>query len=126
MGKQVHHQNLGFFCARMDEHTAVSNYRIVYSDEHYIFSLDLIKGESINVLLTDAYHFSVADILSMPQDVDYVVVVPNASYSREAEQVLKAKRIGIGHIREFMGAINTPKLWEHRTPEKRKAERKGN
>lgn len=125
MGKNLHRTNLGFFCARMDEHTAVSNYRIIYSDEHYLFNLDLIKGESITVLLTDAYHFSKADILSMPQDVDYVVVVPHADYSRDAEQVLKDKHIGIGHIGKFMGAINTPKPWEYRTPEERKADRKG-
>lgn len=119
MGKNLHHQNLGFFCARMEDHTAVSNYKVIYSDEHYLFDVELVSGSSINVLLTDAYHFSIADVLSMPQDVDYVVVVPHANYSGDAERILKAKRVGIGHIGKFMGAINFSEPWEYRTREER-------
>lgn len=124
MGKNLHPLNLGFFCDKMENHTAVSNYKVIYSDEHHLFDVELTTGRSIHVLLTDAYHFSNADVLSMPQDVDYVVVVPHANYSGDAERILNAKRIGIGHIGKFMGAINYSKPWEYRTREERGMERR--
>ena len=125
MGKELHRSHLAFFRARMTDHTAVSKYHVIHSGDHYLFNVDLVKGSSIIVLLTDAYQFGLADTLLMPKNIDYVVMgMPHAGYSEDAARVLKAKHIGIGHIGKFMGAINTPKPWEYRTPEERKADQK--
>lgn len=125
MGKELRRQHLGYFSARMKEHTAVSDCKAIYSKDHYLFKIELLKGGSINVLLTDAYQFSLADTLLMPENIDYVVMgMPHAGYSEDAARVLKANHIGIGKIGKFMGAINTPKPWEYRTPEERKEDQK--
>ena len=120
MGKQVHRLNITYFHERMNDHTKVSSHTVIPSDEYYLFRISRRKYGILTVLYTDAYEFSDADILLMPPGTDYIVIVPHASYDTEIRRHLASKRVGIGDIRKFMGAINYRRPWEYLTPEERK------
>lgn len=117
MGTNLHRQNVAFFSERMDEHTAVSGWDRVEPYSDYVFIINRRRYRGIKILLTDAYRFSEAEALLMPDGIDYVLMgAPHASYDDELRRMLAERKIGLGHIGKFMGAINKAKFWEHRTP----------
>ena len=120
MGKEVDMLALSFFHARMRDHTAVSSCVTIPSDDHYLFRVSRNRHGSLAVLYTDAYEFSEADTLLMPNDVDYVIIVPHASYDTAIRRLLEQQQVGIGDIRKFMGALNYRRHWEYLTQEERK------
>ena len=113
-------QALSFFHARMKEHTAVTSCVTIPSDDHYLFRVSRLEHGSLTVLYTDAYAFSEADALVMPNGVDYVIVVPHASYDTAIRRKLEQQQVGIGDVRKFMGALNRRRPWEYLTQEERK------
>ena len=126
VGTQLHRLNLAFFSSRMDEHTEVSNWRRIAPYNDYMFLIERCDHKDLAVLLTDAYYFSEAEALLMPDRVDYVVMgAPHASYDDEIRRIFAAKKIGLGHIGKFMGALTRPGLGAPHTRGERTGRRRG-
>ena len=129
MGKALRREHITFFTARMDEHDLVERWVPIPDEHEYLFRITrLIAGvrSYVTVHLTDAYSYGLAELYARPKQLkagSFVVIgMPHAHSSEEVIEKAKEHQIGIGHIGKFMGALNSTKLWEYKTPAERRRE----
>ena len=127
MGKALRPEHITFFTARMDEHSRVVDWVVTPNEHEYLFTIrrKLSASESsLIVHLTDAYRYGLAEFFARPKQLragSFVVLgMPHASVDLEVVETAKTKRIGIGHVGKFMGALNYKNIWEYVPPEERK------
>ena len=126
MGKALRSDHIGFFTDRMDQHNLVSKWEPIVNQHEYLFKIKrtLVGSKSdVIVHLTDAYRYGLAEFFARPKQLragSYVVIgMPHADADPEVVEEAKKRRIGIGHIGKFMGALNYKNIWEYMTPEER-------
>ena len=131
MGKVLRPEHIGFFTARMNEHSAVDQLVLIPNDHEYLFKVNRSTSgskNSVTVHLTDAYRYGLAEFYARPNQLkagSFVVLgMPHAGADREVIEAAKSDRIGIGHIGKFMGALNYKNIWEYMTPEERREKEK--
>ena len=115
MGKNLHHSILKFFFARMGEHDAVSDLSVVGHDAEFLYRIRRDRfGDEFTVWLSDAYHFTEADLYNKPNEIganDYIIIgKPEGGFNLDYD-LIKQEQIGVGKIGKFMGAINLPEPW---------------
>ena len=127
MGKALRREHITFFTARMDEHDRVSNWLVIENQDEHLFRIRrTLPGSESEVIvhLTDAYRYGLAEFFARPSQLgagSYVVMgMPHADADLEVIEKAKEHRIGIGHIRKFMGALNSKNIWEYMTPDERR------
>ena len=130
MGKDLRSEHISFFTDRMDEHHLVGSWEVIDNQHEYLFKVrrTLFGSESeVVVHLTDAYCYSLAEFYVRPNQLQagsYVVIgMPHADAEREVIELAKKERIGIGHNKKFMGALNLENVWEYLSPEEREQKR---
>ena len=126
MGKTLRPEQIIFFDARMKEHNLVSNWVPITDQHEYLFRVRRkLSGSESDVIvhLTDAYRYGLAEFFARPKQLragSYVVIgMPHADADPEVVEEAMKRRIGIGHIGKFMGALNYKNIWEYMTPEER-------
>lgn len=126
MGKALRREHLAFFGARMNDHSRVSNWESIANQHEYLFRIRRTLSGSVSeviVHLTDAYRYGLAEFYARPNQLragSFVVIgMPHADAAPEVIEVAREHRIGVGHIRKFMGALNHKNIWEYITPEER-------
>ena len=124
MGKALRPEHIAYFTTRMDEHSRVKNWEPIENEEEYLFRIRrTLSGRKSDVIvhLTDAYRYGRGEFIARPNQLgtgSYVVIgMPHASADPEVIELAKDRRIGVGHIGRFMGALNYRKIWEYMTPE---------
>ena len=129
MGKALRREHLNFFTARLDEHSRISTWELIDDEHEYLFRVVRTLSGSTNdviVHLTDAYLYGLAEFFASPRQLrtgSFVVIgMPHASAAPEVIDEMKQRRIGIGHIGKFMGALNNRNIWEYMTPAERREE----
>ena len=127
MGKVLRPEHLGFFAARMNQHSRVINWVPIQNEHEYLFRITRkLRGmeSDVTVHLTDAFLYSLGEFLARPNELgtgSYVVIgMPHASAASDVIEVARRERIGIGHIGKFMGALNYKNIWEYVSPEERR------
>ena len=127
MGKVLRPEHIGFFAARMNEHNLIINWVPIQNEHDYLFRIRRkLRGveSDVTVHLTDAYLYSLGEFLARPDELgagSYVVIgMPHASAAPDVIESARHERIGIGHIGEFMGALNYKNIWEYVSPEERR------
>ena len=102
----------------------VSNLEPIPNEHEYLFKIGRTLSGSQNdvvVHLTDAYRYGLAEFFARPGQLgagSYVVIgMPHADTDPEVIEAAKIKRIGIGHIAKFMGALNHKNVWEYISPD---------
>ena len=120
MGKALRPEHIAFFTTRMTEHNLVSNWEPIPNKDEYLFKITrILYGSRSDVIvhLTDAYRYGLAEFYARPNRLragSYVVIgMPHADTDAEVIETAKLERIGIGHIRKFMGALNYKNIWEY-------------
>ena len=126
MGKALRQAYIAFFTDRMDEHNLVSNWEPIPNKHEYLFKIKrILSGSQSDVIvhLTDAYSYSFAEFYARPNKLQagsYVVIgMPHANADAKVIEAAKIERIGIGHVRKFMGALNHKNIWEYISPDER-------
>jgi len=100
-----------FFTQRMSEHSRVDRFTRLQIADEYIFRIERRDGlPAVNVLLSDAYRFGIADYLGCPSTIrrgDYILIArPEGGFDSAVAKRAKEDGIGIGKIAAFMGALN--------------------
>ena len=129
MGKVLRPEHLNFFTSRMNEHSRVTTWELIDDENEYLFRITrTVSGTTSDVIvhLTDAYRYGLAEFYTRPKQLragSYVVIgMPHADTTPDVVDEMKRKRIGIGHIGKFMGALNYRNIWEYMTPDERRQE----
>ena len=124
MGKALRPEHIGFFTARMDDHTEVTDWELIPNQHEYLFNIrrnPLRALSDVTVHLTDTYRYGLAEFYARPKEItagSYVVIgMPHAAADPEVIDTAREHRIGIGHIGKFMGALNYKNIWEYMTKE---------
>ncbi len=110
----------------MNEHSCVASWEPLDNDEEYLYLIKRTRGlPDVRVHLSDAYEYSRGEYLARPAEVmkrnSFVVLGDPNAYAPSGALVAEARKdgIGIGHIRKFMGALNSRDVWEYEAPEER-------
>ena len=126
MGRVLRPEHISYFTDRMDDHDKVDNWEIIDDQDDYLFRIKRTVSSSksdVVVHLTDAYRYGLAEFFARPDQLlagSFVVLgLPHGDFDDAVVEEAKKKRIGIGHIGKFMGAINYRNIWEYMTPEER-------
>ena len=126
MGRVLRPEHISYFTDRMDDHDKVDHWEIIDNQDEYLFRIKrMVAGSRSDVVvhLTDAYRYGLAEFFARPdQLVAYSFVVlglPHGDFGEDVVEAAKRKRIGVGHIGKFMGALNFRNIWEYMTPEER-------
>ena len=106
----------------MDEHSRVTRWSVIPSDDEYLFRITrTLDGREADVIvhLTDAYRYGLAEFYARPSDLgegSFIVIgMPHASTDEDVIEEVRRRRIGLGHIGKFMGALNFANIWEYLT-----------
>src|ERR1700687_3915501 len=92
-----------FFTRKMSEYSRVKNYTRLPIAYEYIYKIERKDGlPDVNVLLSDAYRFGMADYLGCPSYIgrgDFILIArPEAGFDRAVAEKAKEDGIGIGQI----------------------------
>ncbi len=127
MGKALRPEHISFFTARMNDHTRVRAWEPIANRHEYLFRIRrTLSGSQSDVIvhLTDTYRYGLAEFFARPKEIragSYVVIgMPHADAAPEVIEKAREHRIGIGHIRKFMGALNYKNIWEYMTVDERR------
>ena len=127
MGKALRPEHIGFFTARMDEHSRVSIWEPIANQYEYLFRIRrTLSGSESDVIvhLTDAYRYGLAEFFARPNELragSFVVIgMPHADADPEVIERAKKHHMGIRHIVKFMGALNYKNIWEYMTADERR------
>ena len=111
----------------MDGHDLVVTWVPIPDDDEYLFRVrrKIANNEGdVIVHLTDAYRYGLAEFFARPNLLragSYVLIgMPHANAAPEAVERAKQNRIGVGHIKDFMGALNRKNMWQYVSPEERR------
>jgi hypothetical protein len=120
MGKDLYYTIIQFFQKRMSEHDAVFRCRQLDIEGEYIFEIDRVKFPGRpKIWLADQYRFTDMDYDNRPEVLkagDYILVAkPEAGFSVDPE-LIRASRIGVGKLGEFMGALRVSEMWKYVPP----------
>ncbi len=124
----LHYTILKFFEARMDEHDCVEAFTRLPVEGEYVYLIERTHGRSaINVLLSDAYRFGVADFLGRPGEIgkgDFILIAkPHGDCDDESVARARREGIGLGDIRKLMGALNLGDVSKYLTPAEKEAQK---
>ena len=127
MGKSLLPVHIRFFTERMDEHDLVIRWEPIDDEQEYLFRIRRrLSGveDDIIVHLTDAYRYGLAEFYARPNQLQagsYVVIgMLQASAAYEVVEKVNEAQIGVGHTKDFMGALNLKNVWEYVSPEERR------
>lgn len=119
MSKDLHHQIIDFFVARMSEHSRVDSCIDISDGNNYIFKITRHGGlPAVTVHLSDAYTYTLHEYIGRPAILrkgDYILVArPEASFRPELAKTAKDDGLGLGKIGDLMGALNARVPAEYR------------
>jgi hypothetical protein len=117
----LHHSTVTFFTTKMGEHNCVRQCTRIMPNDEYIYRLDRTNQlSSVNVYLSDAYHFGYADFLGRPDNIrrcDFILIArPEADYDPDLTQEAKLAGIDLGKIGKLLGALNYNNVYEYVAP----------
>jgi hypothetical protein len=118
MGTNLKPSVLGFFNARMAEHSRVSLHTRTPRADEYVFEIQRKDGlPTINVHVSDAYDYGLVDYLARPKQIgrgDFILIVrPEARFDRSLIERARKDGIGIGMIGKLMGALNLEDVYKY-------------
>jgi hypothetical protein len=105
----IHYSAIQFFESRMSEHSAVRQYVRLPIANECVYKITRSTLPDLNVMLSDAYRFGIADYVGRPRCIgrgDFILVPPHCNDYYSAIDRATKEGVGIGKIREFMGALN--------------------
>src|ERR1700720_668651 len=107
----LYRTHIDFFTQRMSEHSRVEHFTRLQIADEYIFRIERKDGlPDVNVLLSDAYRFGIADYLGCPSTIrrgDFILIArPEGGFDGAVAKRAKEDGIGIGKLATFMGALN--------------------
>lgn len=112
-------QSIQFFIERMTQHDSLRA-APAFLDEG-VFSLLRVRLPDVTVFYSGAYSFGLADVELLPQqlgDNSYVIIMEHCNFTQDARSALDTIGIGIGTVRDLMGALNERDVWTY-TPRSR-------
>ena len=120
MGDDLYYTIPKFFEDRMNEHSSVASIKKLNVDGEVIYEIKR-NGffDKVKVWLSDAYLFTEFDFDNRPKEIkagDYILIAkPEANGGVDAEIIMSSK-IGVGKLKEFMGALRVMKMWTYTPP----------
>lgn len=128
MGKDFHYSIPPFLEKAFDNHSKVSSWEKVDSDDHYIYILKRNGGlEDLMVHLSDEYEYNLDDYFQRTAEIEeksfILIAKPEATYDKSIAEIAKSDKISIGKFSALMGAIYINKHWNY-VPKDRREEDK--
>ncbi len=107
-----HYGHFKFFEERMEAHSRVKSVKELQSG---LYELTLLDQRTLRVFICECYSYGIAEYyetVSKLGKVDAVIINSNwCGYTDEAKFHCRDLKIGLFDIRDFMAALNKPKLW---------------
>jgi hypothetical protein len=120
MGNDLYHTIPKFFEDRMAEHSMVTKCERLSVDGEFVYELTRVRfNDRVRVWLSDAYHFSETDFYSRPKELragDYILIAKPEGGGGVGTDVVIAAKIGVGKMRELMGALSVKHMWTYTPP----------
>jgi hypothetical protein len=118
MGRDLHYTILKFVEKRLDDHSAVAGWERIDCDEYIAYKIDRTRyGDTVTVVLSDAYLFTEFDFVNRPDLAsEYILVARPEAGHNISRAITNTAKIGVGKLGEMMGALNSEQMWSYTPP----------
>jgi hypothetical protein len=120
VGLDLHYTIFQFFEKRMNEHSHVASVQRLNVEGECIYEIERSKfRDRVKVWHSDAYMFTEMDYYNRPKELkagDYILIAKPEADGRVRRDLIDTTKIGVGKLKELMGALTVAKTWTYISP----------